>query len=440
MTEVRARVGRVFLALVAGLIVGTVLGATSTGAAAAITGILSPIGALWINAVRMTVVPLVVSLLFVSVANAGGGRALAREGTAAFAAFAGLLVLAAVATCVIGPSLVGQMPASVAAAALQSQARQAAPAASVPGFTDWLGSLVPTNVVRAAADGAMLPLVVFVLLFALAARQIAADRREALVGFFAAIGSTMTTVVGWVIALAPIGVFALVVGPASHNGASFAGAIGYYVVAISLLLVLFTMLLYPIAQLTGTPPAIFARGVFPAQAVALASSSSLASLPALVEGSARIGIPSSVAGFSLPLAVSTFKVSTPISWGVGSLFLARLYGISLSPWTVIGMSLAAVAASFSIPGVPQGAILMMAPFLTTFGIPAEGVALLIAADTIPDLFATMTNVTADMVAATIVARAASAGSDAGAAADQDSAAGADPDRGEIAADDAASVL
>ncbi len=409
MPERRARGGRVFLGLVAGLIVGAVLGGSTQGVAAAVSGLLTPIGTLWINAVRMTVIPLVVSLLFVSVTNAGQGGALAREAVAAFGAFIGLLVFAAVAACLIAPSLVGQMPASVAVDALRTTAQSSAAATGalvgeVPGFAAWLEGIVPTNVVKAAVDGAMLPLVIFTALFAVAARHIAVDRRAALVEFFSAIGQAMTTVVGWVIWLAPFGVFALVVGPASHNGASFAGAIGYYVVAISLLLILFTMLLYPIAHIAGIPLPVVVRGLLPAQAVALASSSSLASLPALIEGAERIGIPDRVTGFVLPLAVSTFKVATPITWGVGSLFLARLYGITLSPLTVVAMSLAAVAASFGIPGVPQGALLMMAPFLTNFGIPGEGVALLIAADTIPDVFGTLANVTADIVAATIVAR------------------------------------
>ena len=98
--------------------------------------------------------------------------------------------------------------------------------------------------------------------------------------------------------------------------------------------------------------------------------------------------------------MSTFKVATPITWLMGTLFLAKLYGVTLARRRVVTIVLTAVALSLTIPGVPQGAQLVLAPVLVTYGIPAGGIALLIAADTIPDLFATMANVTGDLVAAT----------------------------------------
>jgi proton glutamate symport protein len=140
--------------------------------------------------------------------------------------------------------------------------------------------------------------------------------------------------------------------------------------------------------------------------VALSSSSSLASLPALVEGARALGLPVSVGGFVLPLSVSTFKVATPISWLLGTLFLAKLYGVTLASGAVLSIAFLSVVLSLTIPGVPQGAVLLLAPVLVQYGIPAEGVALLLAADTIPDLVGTMTNVTGDMVVGAVVARRA----------------------------------
>jgi proton glutamate symport protein len=103
--------------------------------------------------------------------------------------------------------------------------------------------------------------------------------------------------------------------------------------------------------------------------------------------------------------VGAFKAATPISWTVGTLFVARLYGVAVTPGTVFWIALTAIAASFTIPGVPQGSLLVLSGVLASVGVPAEGVALLIAADTIPDLVGTMTNVTGDMVATVVVARA-----------------------------------
>ena len=201
--------------------------------------------------------------------------------------------------------------------------------------------------------------------------------------------------------------FALVLVAASRVGIALAGAMAYYIVAISAVLVLFALLMYPVAAIGGRMHlGAFTRGALPAQAVALSSSSSLASLPALVEGSRRLGLPPQVSGFVLPLAVSTFKVATPISWLVGITFLARLYGVALPMSSLVAIAFTAVALSLTLPGVPQGAVLLIAPLLVAYGIPAEGVALLIAADTIPDLFGTMTNVTGDLVAGCVVGRKA----------------------------------
>jgi Na+/H+-dicarboxylate symporter len=405
------RVHRVVIGLIAGLIIGSVIGATHSAVALRVVSWLEPVGQLWVNAIRMTIVPLVVSLLFVSVARNDASQRLGRLGVVTIATFFALLLFAAVIAVLLAPPLMTDMRlAPEAAAALKSTASAnasgtATQVTQLPGFSAWLTGLVPPNIVKAAADGAMLPLILFTLVFALAARQIAPPFRQELVELFASLAGAMTMIVGWIIAVAPIGIFALVVVAASRVGVALAGAMAYYIVAISAVLVLFMLLMYPVATVAGgIPLPIFARGVLPAQAVALSSSSSLASLPALVEGSEQLGLPQQVSGFVLPLSVSIFKVATPITWLVGTTFLARLYGVPLGNGTIVSVAFTAVALSLTIPGVPQGAQLLLAPMLVTYGIPAEGVALLIAADTIPDLVGTMTNVTGDMVVGTVVAR------------------------------------
>lgn len=387
------------------------MGAYSGPIALRVLAVLAPIGQLWVNAIRMTVVPLVIALLFVSVAGGDSDDGFGRLGAVTIATFVALLLFAAVFAVLLAPPLIDDMKlAADAAASLRStagaqSAQTAAHVTQLPGFGAWVTSLVPANVIQAAAAGAMLPLIVFTLLFALASRHIDAALREALVHFFGAIAGATTTIVDWIIAVAPIGIFALVAVAAGRAGMALAGAMAYYVVAISAALVLFALLMYPVAAMVGhIPLGWFTRGVLPAQAVALSSSSSLASLPALVEGARAMEMPTAIGGFVLPLAVSTFKVATPITWMMGTLFLAKLYGVTLGTGAIITMALTAVVLSLTIPGVPQGAQLLLAPLLVTYGIPAEGVALLIAVDTIPDLFGTMTNVTGDLVAGAVVAR------------------------------------
>lgn len=405
------RVRRVVIGLVAGLIVGSIIAASPSPTALRVVGFVAPVGQLWVNAIRMTIVPLVVSLLFVAVAERETNEELGRIGIVTLVTFLGLLALAAVVALLLGPPLIADMKlTTVAAASLRFTAtaeagQQIAQVKQLVGFGPWMTSLVPANVVKASADGAMLPVIVFTFLFALAARHIEPALRRALVAFFGALANATTTIVDWIIAAAPIGIFALVLAAASKTGVALAGAMGYYVIAISAALVLFALLMYPVATVFGRIPlGWFTRGVLPAQAVALSSSSSLASLPALVEGGRALGMPTPITGFVLPLSVSVFKVATPITWLIGTLFLARLYSVALSTTSLVTFAVTAVVLSLTIPGVPQGAQLLLAPLLVSYGIPAEGVALLIAVDTIPDLFGTMTNVTGDFVVAAVVAR------------------------------------
>jgi len=405
------RVHRVVIGLVAGFIIGSAIGSSGNPVALRVAVAFQPIGQLWVNAIRMTVVPLVVSLLFVGVASRESSEDVGRLTAATIATFFALLVFAAAVAMLLAPSLIRDMKLGDAAAAtLRSTAQATAPQTTqqvtqLPGFGAWVTSLLPANVLKAAADGAMLPLIIFTLLFALACRGIDHALRAALLEFFGAVAAATTTIVGWIIFVAPAGIFALVLVAASQAGVVLAGAMAYYVFAISAALVLFALLLYPIATMVGRIPlGWFVRAVFPAQAVALSSSSSLASLPALVEGSRALGLPVQVSGFVLPLSVSTFKVATPITWMMGTLFLARLYGVAMGTSAIVTLAVTAVVLSLTIPGVPQGAQLLLAPILVSYGIPAEGVALLIAVDTIPDLFGTMTNVTGDLIVATVVAR------------------------------------
>jgi Na+/H+-dicarboxylate symporter len=373
----------------------------------AVAGAIRPLGTLWVNAVRMTLVPLVVSLLITSVTGAADLRTVGRLGARALALFLALLAGAALLAALVLPPLFARMPLSAsAAAALRAGTPGVAESASeVPTLAGWITSLVPVNPVRAAADGAMLPLVVFSLLFAVAATRTPPESRQSILGFFRAVAEAMLVVVRWVLLLAPVGVFALALGLGAELGLAAAGAVGYYVLVLCATVALATLLLYPVAALGGrTSMRRFARAVAPAQAVAVGTRSSIASLPALIDGArATLGDRPGVTGFVLPLAVSTFKINTPIADLAGPLFIAQLYGVHLGPAEVATMAALAVAMSFSNPGIPSGGMFAVtAPVLLAVGLPVEGIGLLIAADAIPDVFNTVINVTGDMAVATIL--------------------------------------
>jgi len=397
---------RVLVAMVLGIVLGLVILAHPTPVLLKIVSWVETIGTLWINAIRMTVIPLVVSLLITGVASCSDVRMVRSIGWRTLATFLGLFVLVAAASLLIVPPLFAWFhmdPATTAS--LRGNAGPSA-ATAIPGFAEWLVSVVPTNPVKAASDGAMLPLVVFSLAFALALLKIAAERRDAVLKFFQGVGDAMIAIVRVIIELAPIGVFALMLPVASRTGLAAAGALGYYVGVTAVAQLLVILLLYPVAAFIGRVPLLrFARALFPAQAVAVSSASSLASLPALLEGSdQKLQLPKSVNGMVLPLAVSTFKIATPTIWLVAAIFLGHLYGVRLGFTQLLVITVTSILTSFSLPGVPHGWLLMISPLVATMGIPAEGIGLLIAVDAVPDIFATALNVTGDMTAAALVSR------------------------------------
>ncbi|HYM28951.1 MAG TPA: cation:dicarboxylase symporter family transporter, partial [Steroidobacteraceae bacterium] len=148
------------------------------------------------------------------------------------------------------------------------------------------------------------------------------------------------------------------------------------------------------------------RAALQPQLIAFSSSSSIAALPALVEAGERaLALPARITGFVLPLAVSTFKVAAPVSWTVGALFVGWFYGIPLHAQALATVAFAAVFLAFAVPGVPRGAFILLAPLFVAIGLPPEGIGILIAVDALPDTFATALNVTGDLAAAALVARA-----------------------------------
>jgi proton glutamate symport protein len=401
----------VLVGLGAGVIGGIAIAASHNTMLIHAADAIAPIGTLWVNAIRMTVVPLVVSLLITGVASAADLASIGRIGARSLLVFGALLAgmaLVAVPVCVAVfawlPHVITARPALPAGAA--EAAASLAANSQVASFTSWLTSLIPTNPVAAAANGAMLPLILFTLLLALAITRTPATTRDTLLGFFRALSDAMLVLVRWVVALAPIGVFALLLPLGAHGGAGLAGAVGFYIVAYSALCLLFILVLYPVVAIVGRVPVRqFARAALAPQLIAFSSSSSIASLPALVEAAEEtLALPKRVTGFVLPLAVSMFKQAAPVSWPVGALFVAWFYHVDLHLPQVMIVSVAAIFLAFAAPGVPRGAFLMLAPLFLAIGLPVEGIGILIAVDAIPDLFATVFNVTGDLVAAVLVAR------------------------------------
>lgn len=398
--------------LVAGLGLGTLAYRLHSVVMIGAVPILEPVGGLWINALRMTVIPLVVSQLFVTITSAGGQLGVGKLGVRASAILLLLLAAAAAFTALVGPPIVSRLalsPETLAqfrsvAAGATDLTHQAT--SSSLGSGDWVAALVPSNVFEAAASGKMLPLILFTVLFALATRRLSAERRAGLVGLFRGISEATFVLIGWILWLTPIGAFALTYQLAAGSGLGAARALVDFVVLVSGLLVAFTLLLYALAVIAGRVPLRrFAHALLPAQIVGISTRSSLASLPALMEGAEeRLGMSVSVSGFTLPLAAATFRLNMMISSLFTALFLARLYGIPVAPLGILTYVLILFPLTVAVPGIPTHIGLSSLPAYMSLGIPIEGVVILHAIDAIPDIFKTILNVTGDMTAAVLVAR------------------------------------
>jgi Na+/H+-dicarboxylate symporter len=398
---------KVLLGLAAGFAVG--LAVPSVPALAWLPGAVEPLGMLFINGIRMTVIPLVVSSLIVGVASAPDPRTVGRIGGQALLWFVGIVLAAAVLGVVAVPAVFNLFPLDEAAMAALRDGASAGDiverAKAVPGFAQWVTELIPVNPVQAAATGTMLPLIIFSVLFGVALTRVAIDARTALLKALEGVQETSLTLVRWVLALAPIGVFALAVPLASRIGLAAAGAVVTYMLLVSVLCIVFaSLVLYPIAVVVGRVPLRdFVRAALPAQAVAMSSRSSLAALPAMIEGARNVlGLSKEITGFLLPLSASTFRTGAGIGMTGGVCFIAALYGVDLTLAQLATVAVSTVLLSFSVPGVPAGSIIIMVPILLSVGLPVEGIAILIGVDTLPDMFRTTTNVTGTMAVAAAI--------------------------------------
>lgn len=401
---------RVLIGLGLGLAGGLVISFVEDGLLRSVPGWVEPIGTLWVNAIRMTVVPLVVSLLVVAIAGERESRTVATVGARTIGLFVLMVAAISLFTALAAPPLLAALlhldPAT--AESLRAATGEATPATvELPPFRDWLVDLVPANPFQAAVDGAMLPLIVFTSAFAFALSRIGEDARDVILRFFAAVKDSMFVLIGWILDVAPIGVFALVLPLAARMGAAAVGAFGYFVLIACGLVVVSILALYLFTALAGRIPlGRLVRAYAPAQVVGFSTRSSLASLPAMLAVTEVLALPAKVTGLVLPVAVSIFKFSSPIVRATGTFFIARLYGIELGPVEIAVIAAAIGLLSFYSPGIPSGGLFVMTPVYLSLGLPVEGIGILIALDMIPDMFITTANVTADMTAAVVLSRSA----------------------------------
>lgn len=376
---------------------------------------IKPVGSMWVSALQLTVIPLVITNLAATISGAGA-KSVGKLGVRTFVLFLAMLLAAGIFAIFLTPLFLSRLsldPNTVAtmnaaAATAREGGTLAAAANNAPvSVSDWLSRLLPTNLVEAAARGDIFPLLLFTGFFALAVTRLPKERHLLLTDIFQSLADAMLQLVRWILVAAPVGVFALTYVLALKTGASSGGILGAYIVIVSIIMLMFTVLLYPLSAIGGRTRIIdFARAVAPAQLVAVSSRSSIASLPALVEGGRdRLRLPSTATSFVLPLSVSLFRVNRPISSVVKLMLVAHLYGIPLRPTTLVIFLATVMIISFTAAGIPQnGPGFKTIPAYMAAGVPIEAIIVIEAVESIPDIFKTLLNVTGDMTAATLLTR------------------------------------
>ncbi|TCM18756.1 Na+/H+-dicarboxylate symporter [Novosphingobium sp. PhB165] len=379
-----------------GLVVGLVLGLVLAGSpkAVPVLQVVGPIGSLWLQGLQMTILPLVAGLLFtgivetIAVAQAG---AMARR---TLGTIVGFLAFSAVLGAVAMPLLLKFFPIPAGV-----QFAHADDPGKVPGIADFLSSLMPENVISAAAADAMLPVIVFVALFAIASTRLADEPRRLLAVLFEGVAGAMMVVIGWVLTLAPIGVFALGFGLGVRSGGAALGALAHYIVLVTAVGTVVMIAGYVIAVFGGRRPLpAFAAAILPAQIVAISTQSSIATLPAMLASSRKLGVSGTTAEFVLPLAVTLFRATGPAMNMAVAVYAAKLAGIELTTGALIAGTLVAFATTFgavSLPGTISF-VSSIGPIAAAMGVPLWPLGVLVAVEVLPDLMRTVGNVTMDV--------------------------------------------
>jgi Na+/H+-dicarboxylate symporter len=401
-------------ALVVGLLAGTLAQAAGDGAREPLIQVASYVGGLWLDALKMTVIPLIVALLITGIAaGAEAARAgrIARNSIIWFvivctgSAIFGAVMMSLLTSAFPLPESAGQALRTGLAAIDPSTA-----SAPIPSVADFFRGVVPGNVVASASNGDVLPLVVFTVLFALALARIGTQRRRSVVSFFEGVADALLVVIGWVLLIAPIGVFALgfALG-ASAGGAAFAG-LAHYIVLVSVIGVLVTLWGYPIGVLAGGRPlGAFSKALIAPQSVAISTRSSLASLPAMLGSARALGVREQVADVALPMSVALFRATGPAMNVAVAFYAASWLGYHPSLGAAIAATAVASVISYGAVSLPGEVsfISSIAPIAMALGVPIAPLALLVAVEMVPDIFRTLGNVTLDVAVTTAVDRSTS---------------------------------
>jgi len=391
------------LGLIGGLLLGLAAAATESPALMWLANAVEPLGTAFVNLLKMVVIPLVAAVIFVGVASLGDLRKLGRMGAVTMIFFA----VAAVIGVLMGMGSMRALLPLASDAAAQAVTGTAVEVPAFPNIVEFLLGLIPTNPFQAAAEGMLLPLIVFIVLFAAAAGVLPAEDRDRLLTLASAVSAALIKLVNWILWVAPIGVFALAAPVTARAGWAMLQSLMAFVLAVVVGLVIYIAVVYvpAVKFLARMPVGKFLKGCLTPQAIAAATTSSPATVPAMLEAAnTDLEVSSPVSSFVIPLGAALGRGGAALFQGAGIVFLAWLYSVSLAASGIGGAVLATFIVSFTVASVPGGSVLSMVPALMTVGIPIDGLAVLLGVDRVPDMARTATNVTGTLTATVVVDR------------------------------------
>lgn len=398
--------GKIVIGMLLGMLLGVILNQFKAPDGwiqfVLIDGLFRAVGDIFITSLMMLVVPLVFVSLVVGTASLSDPSKLGRLGGKAIGMY--LITTAVAITLAISAAIIvkpGQ------AASLTPQESVEFDAQEAPSFVDVLIDMVPSNPINAMAEGNMLQIIIFALLFGIA-MTLVGKPGEKVKGFFEDINEIIMKLVMILMLVAPYGVFALMARIFADLGfGEIMQGLALYFGTVLFVLLFHGFVIYPafLTLLTRLNPRIFIKKLFSAQLFAFSIASSNASIPVTLKtNTQKLGSDNSVASFTVPLGATINMDGTAIMQGVATVFIAQLYGIDLSVTDYLMVIATATLASVGTAGVPGVGLIMLAMVLQQVGLPVEGIALIIGVDRLLDMTRTAVNITGDSMVTTVIAK------------------------------------
>ena len=390
---------QIMIGLVVGLLVGWYISTFDDATAAYYANIIRPFSQIFIRMIRMLIAPLLFGTLVAGIAGAGHFKDVGRMGFRAILYFEIVTTLALfiglAAVNILKPGVGVVLPVEAAAPGLATAAQT---------WDQILLHLVPTSIIEAMATGDILQIVVFSIVFAIGLGMVG-EKGRPMIEWCESLTEAMFKVTNIVMLYAPIGVGAAIAYTVGHGGIRVLWNLAWLVATLYLALTIFVLaVLLPVALIFGVPIRKFVKAVKEPAIIAFSTTSSEAALPRAMEVIERLGVPRRIVAFVLPLGYSFNLDGTTLYLSLASIFVAQAAGVHLSPGQQVTMLLTLMLTSKGVAGVPRASLVILAATLASYGLPLEGVTLILGVDELMDMARTMVNVIGNCLATVVVAK------------------------------------